>query len=106
MWRINKQPFLGARGRLLEAGAVIYGQGDDNQGNPRAAGSTAELGSDPAPGPNANLSCRQGYNDLVVQKRTPPKRKKEKKNSLNAKIRSVQRSGSGSSSRGPQGCFR
>ena len=76
MRRINKQPFLGARGRLLEAGAVIYGRGDDSQGNPRAAGGTAEPGSDPAPGPNANLSCRQGYNDLVVQKCTQKKKKK------------------------------
>lgn len=77
MQRINKRPFLGACGCLLEAGAVIYSRGDDSRGNPCAAGGTAEPGSDPTPGPNANLSCRQGYNDLVVEKCTPPKKKKK-----------------------------
>lgn len=104
MQRINKQPFLGACGCLLEAGAVIYSRGDDSRGNPCAAGGTAEPGSDPTPGPNANLSCRQGYNDLVVEKCIPPPQKK--KNSLKAKIRSVRGSGSWSSSWVPQGCFR
>lgn len=103
MRRINNRPFLGARGRLLEAGAVIYGRGDDNRANPRAAGGTAEPGSDPAPGPNANLSCRQGYKDLVCSEMNP---KKKEKNSLKAKIRHVRGSRSGSSSRVPQGCFR
>jgi len=101
MRRINKRPFLGARGRLLRAGPVIYGRGDDSRGTT----CRAEPGSDPG---RALLHTRPAgrATKAWLFRNVPEKKKfKKKRNSLKAKRKSGQGSGAGSSSRVPRGGF-